>query len=86
MPARKLKFWDLALYGVAMTLSIRWIATAAAAGPAALPLWGLAMVGFMAPLAVATAELTTRFSGDGGIYAWTGQTLGHFAGFLCAWL
>jgi len=83
---RRLKFWDLALYGVAMTLSIRWIAAAAAAGPAALPLWALAMAGFMGPLAIATAELTTRFAGDGGIYAWTGQTLGPFAGFICAWL
>lgn len=86
MATRSLKFWDLTLYGVAMTLSIRWIATAAAAGPAALPLWALAMAGFMAPLAIATAELTSRFSGDGGIYEWTRETLGPFAGFLCAWL
>ena len=86
MSVGKLKFWDLALYGVAMTLSIRWIAAAAAAGPAALPLWVVAMVGFMGPLVVATAELTTRFSGDGGIYAWTRQSLGPFAGFVCAWL
>ena len=86
MTTRTLKAWDLALYGVAMTLSIRWVATAAAAGPAALPIWALAMLGFMAPLVIATAELTTRFKGDGGIYVWTHQSLGPFAGFLCAWL
>ena len=40
----------------------------------------------MAPLVVATAELTTRFAGDAGIYGWTREALGPFWGFLCAWL
>ena len=40
----------------------------------------------MAPLVIATAELTCRFPGDGGIYAWTRETLGPFAGFQCGWL
>jgi len=81
-----LRFWDLALYTVAMTLSIRWIATAAAAGPAAVPMWLLAMLGFMAPLCLATAELTGRFPGEGGLYGWTRETMGPFLGFLCGWL
>jgi len=86
MSGRSLRFWDLALYAVAMNLAIRWIAPAAAAGPASMPLWGLAMFGFMGPLVIASAELTGRFPGEGGIYAWTGQTLGPFIGFLCGWL
>ena len=84
--ARPLRFADLALYAVATSFSIRWIATAAAAGPASLPLWLLAAAGFMAPLVIATAELTCRFPGDGGIYGWTRETLGPFAGFQCGWL
>jgi amino acid transporter len=84
--ARPLRFWDLALYAVAMTLSIRWIATAAAAGPASLPIWALAVLGFMAPLVIATAELTGRFPGEGGLYGWTRETLGPFMGFVCGWL
>jgi glutamate:GABA antiporter len=83
---RALSFWDLTLYAVAMTLSVRWIATAAAAGPAALPLWSAAMLGFMGPLVIATAELTTRFPGDGGVYVWTRDVLGPFSGFICGWL
>ena len=83
---RPLKFWDLALYAVAMTLALRWIAAAAAAGPAALPLWVLAMVGFMGPLVIATAELVGRFEGDGGLYAWGRETLGPFFGFLSGWI
>ncbi|MDQ2861778.1 MAG: APC family permease, partial [Pseudomonadota bacterium] len=86
MSGRPLRFADLALYAVATSFSIRWIATAAAAGPASLPLWLLAAVGFMAPLVIATAELTCRFPGDGGIYAWTRETMGPFAGFQCGWL
>jgi len=86
MSGKTLRFWDLALYAVAMNLAIRWIAPAAAAGPASMPLWVLAMLGFMGPLVIATAELTSRFPSEGGLYAWTGQTLGPFAGFLCGWL
>ena len=84
--ARSLRFWDLTLYAVAMTLSIRWIAAAAAAGPSSLPLWLAAMLGFMAPLVIATAELTGRFPGEAGLYGWTREVLGPFAGFLCGWL
>jgi glutamate:GABA antiporter len=86
MTGRPLRFVDLALYAVAMTLSIRWIAAAAAAGPMSILLWVLAMVGFMGPLVIATAELTSRFPGEGGLYGWTGQALGPFAGFVTGWL
>jgi amino acid transporter len=83
---RALRFWDLALYAAAMGFSIRWIASAAAAGPASLPLWLLAMAGFMVPLVIATAELVGRSPGESGLYGWTRQTLGPFAGFLAGWL
>ncbi|MDR3508153.1 MAG: APC family permease [Caulobacteraceae bacterium] len=86
MSAKPLRFWDLALYAVGMTLSLRWVATAAAAGPAALPLWVAAVIGFMAPLVIATAELVSRFEGEGGLYVWSREAFGPFAGFLCGWL
>jgi hypothetical protein len=35
-PTRSLRFADLVFYTLAMTLSIRWIAVAAAAGPGSL--------------------------------------------------
>ncbi len=85
-PARSLRFFDLVFYTLAMTLAIRWIPVAAAAGPGSLILWGLALVGFMAPLCLGTAELTTRFEGDGGLYAWTRRTFGPFWGYLCGWI
>ncbi len=86
MAKRSLRLFDLVLYGVAMNIGIRWIASAAAAGPASLPLWILALLGFMGPLVIVTAEMTGRFAGEGGIYHWTRDTLGPFPGFLVGWL
>jgi amino acid transporter len=84
--ARTLGFADLFLYAAAATLSIRWISTAAAAGPASLPLWGVVVLLFSVPLSVATAELAGRFDHEGGVYAWTAGAFGSFWGFLTGWL
>jgi amino acid transporter len=85
-PARTLGFADLFLYAASVALSIRWISVAAAAGPASLWIWVVAVVVFSGPLIVATAELTGRFPGEGGVYTWTGEAFGPFWGFLCGWL
>jgi glutamate:GABA antiporter len=83
---RTLGFADLFFYAASVALSIRWISVAAASGPASLPLWVVAVLTFSVPLTLATAELTGRFSGEGGVYAWTGETFGPFWGFVCGWL
>ena len=83
---QKLKFLDTALYMLATGLGIRWIAVAAAVGPASLTLWLLALFVFFVPLAVATAELTARYEGEGGIYLWARDGVGPLAGFICGWL
>ena len=84
-PAPKLKFLDTALYMLAVGLGIRWIAVAAAVGPASLLLWLLALFVFFIPLAVAVAELTERYEAEGGIYAWARDGIGPLAGFICGW-
>jgi glutamate:GABA antiporter len=87
MSARPLiGFWDVVLYATAMNFGIRWLSTAAAAGPASLLIWVLAALGFLAPLAIATAELAGRHEGEGAVYAWTREALGPFAGFICGWI
>ena len=85
-PARTLGFADLFFYAASVALSIRWISVAAAAGPASLWIWAVAVLVFSGPLIVATAELTGRFPGEGGVYTWTGEAFGPFWGFLCGWL
>lgn len=86
MQPRQLSFWDIVLYATAMNFGIRWLATGAAAGPAALPIWIAAAALFLAPLVIATLELSARFEGEGAVYAWTRHTLGPFAGFMCGWI
>jgi len=83
---RPLRFWDLTFYAVAVGFGIRWLPYAAAAGPASLPLWFIAMAGFMGPLVAATAEMVGRYPTEGGLYDWTRATLGPMAGFLTGWL
>jgi amino acid transporter len=83
---RGIGFWDIVLYATAMNFGIRWLATGAAAGPASLPIWIVAALLFLAPLVIATLELSARYTDEGAIYAWTRNALGPFAGFLCGWI
>ncbi|HWU48663.1 MAG TPA: APC family permease [Asticcacaulis sp.] len=76
----------LALYAAAMNFSVRWLATGAATGTQSLPIWGVAAVVFLIPLVLCTLELSARFPEEGAIYAWTRETQGPFAGFLCGWI
>ncbi|MGH6872126.1 MAG: APC family permease [Rhizomicrobium sp.] len=80
-----LKFLDATLYTVVMNTGLRWLPVAAAVGAASFSLWTLALIAFFVPLAAATAELTERFKGEGGLYLWTRETFGPLAGFLCGW-
>jgi glutamate:GABA antiporter len=83
--APKLKFFDVTFYAIVATIGIRWLPVAAASGPASLTLWLLALVTFYIPLAVATLELTERFTGGGSLYEWARGTYGPLAGFICGW-
>jgi amino acid transporter len=86
MTAPGLKFRDLVLYTLAMMLSVRWPAATAAAGPVAPLMWLAAMLAFLVPVVLVTAELVSRFPGSGGIYDWTREAFGPFCGFQCGWL
>ena len=82
---RELGFADLALFYVAGTLSLRWIATAAAAGPSTIIIWIFACVCFFVPLAASVLELSARYPQEGGVYVWTQRAFGDFSGFMAAW-
>ena len=76
---------DLVLFNVVAVLSLRWFATAAAAGPSSLTLWVLAALFFFLPQGLAVSDLSARFPHEGGIYYWTKRTFGEGHGFLCGW-
>jgi amino acid transporter len=82
---RALGFRDLVLFYVASGLSLRWIATAGAAGPSAITIWLTALVGFFVPLAACVLDLSSRHPAEGGLYVWTREAFGPFSAFISAW-
>ncbi|HEY1493638.1 MAG TPA: APC family permease [Candidatus Solibacter sp.] len=82
---RGIRFRDLTLFYVAGLLSIRWSASAAAAGPSSLIVWIAALVCFFIPLAGCVMELSSRYPAEGGLYVWTQRAFGDGCGFLAAW-
>lgn len=82
---RTLGFRDLVLFYLATTFSLRWIATAAAAGPSALVIWAVAALGLFVPLVFTVLELSSRYPDEGGIYVWSKRAFGPFAGFITGW-
>lgn len=82
---RVLTLRDVVLFNLVAVISLRWMATSAKAGPAAIVLWILATVLFFVPQGLAVAELSRRHPDEGGLYAWTKSALGEGHGFLCGW-
>src|SRR5207237_7584294 len=82
---RALGFRDLFLFYIVTGFSLRWIATAAAAGPSALVIWVIAAVGLFVPLVFTVLELSSRYPEEGGIYVWSKRAFGPFAAFLTGW-
>jgi glutamate:GABA antiporter len=84
-PKRVMGFRDLVLFYVVTGISLRWIATAAAAGPSSIVIWVGAWVVFYTPLALSVIELSSRYPNEGGLYVWSKRAFGDFSGFMSAW-
>ena len=84
-PRRVMGFRDLVLFYVVTGISLRWIATAAAAGPSSIVIWIGAWLTFYTPLALSVIELSSRYPNEGGLYVWTKVAFGEFSGFISAW-
>ncbi len=82
---RELGLVDLVLFYVVGGISLRWIATAAAAGPSTIVIWIFACLCFFVPLAACVLELSSRYPQEGGLYVWTQRAFGDFSGFIAAW-
>jgi glutamate:GABA antiporter len=84
-PKRVMGFRDLLLFYVVTGVSLRWIATAAAAGPSSIVIWIGAFFAFYVPLALSVVELSSRYPNEGGLYVWSKRAFGDFSGFMAAW-
>ena len=72
------------LYAIAI-VSLQWLSTAAQIGPASLLMWLLALLVFFVPSGLAAMELSSRHSGDGGLYLWVRSAFGDLHGFIAGW-
>lgn len=84
-PPRVMGFADVTLLYIVTGVSLRWIATAAAAGPGSVLIWIGAFLLFYVPFALAVLELSSRHPDEGGLYVWTRRAFGDFPGFLAGW-
>ena len=80
-----LGLFDLTLLLVVAVVNLNIIPSVAVAGPHAVSLWGLALVLFFLPLALAVGRLSNQFPQEGGIYVWSKIAFGEFHGFLSGW-
>lgn len=77
---------DLLLFSVCAILTIDSLATAASMGVSWFSWWIITMVVFFVPYGLVTAELGAAWPGEGGVYLWVREGLGHRWGALTAWL
>src|SRR5271169_2485397 len=85
-PKRVLGFRDLVMFYVVTTLSLRWIAVAASAGPSTIAIWMIGLLTIFIPLALCVMELASRYPQEGGMYLWTKRAFGDFPAFLTGWI
>ena len=85
-PKRVLGFRDLVMFYVVATLSLRWIAVAASAGPSSIAIWVIGLVTIFLPLALCVMELSSRYPQEGGMYVWSKRAFGDFSGFITGWI
>jgi glutamate:GABA antiporter len=84
-PPRVMGFADLVMFYVVTGVSLRWIATAASAGPSSIVIWIGAWFCFYMPLALSVIELSSRYPQEGGLYVWSKRAFGDFSGFMSGW-
>lgn len=75
----------LALVIISAMDSIRNLPSTATFGWACLFLYAIAVVAYLVPVALTSAELATAFGGDGGVYSWVKAAFGSRWGFLAVW-
>ncbi|HLW77301.1 MAG TPA: APC family permease [Bryobacteraceae bacterium] len=83
---RELGLRDVTLFAIACIVGVRWVPSAAHAGPGSVMLWLIAALFFVMPLAAAVGTLSVKYPGSGGLYYWTRNDFGPWNGFLCFWI
>src|SRR5439155_6217961 len=82
---RVMGFGDVVLYFITAGINLQWVAAASVAGPSALTVWLIAFAAMAVPLAFSIVEMSSRYPQEGGMYVWSKQAFGEFAGFMTGW-
>jgi glutamate:GABA antiporter len=82
---RVMGFRDLLLFYLVTGFTVRWVGTAASAGPSSIVIWIGAGLAFYLPLMFTVLELSSRYPDEGGCYVWSKKAFGDFAGFITGW-
>jgi len=82
---RTMGFRDVLLFFITACINLQWVATAAAAGPAAVTFWIAGFAAMAVPLGLCVIELASRYPGEGGLYLWTKRAFGDFSAFMTGW-
>lgn len=77
---------DITLLTFFANFGVRWLAVAAAMGAVATLYWIIGALTLAIPMAFICAQLSRQYPEEGGIYAWTRNTLGEKQGFIVSWL
>ncbi|MDR0351662.1 MAG: APC family permease, partial [Puniceicoccales bacterium] len=78
--------FSLAMMNFAAVANLRNLPAMAVYGMSMLFFYGIAVVTFLIPTAVVSAELATGFPEEGGIFNWVNKAMGNRLGFLAVWL
>lgn len=83
---KKIPLFSLVLLIVAAIDSIRTLPTTALFGSSLIFFFILSAIFFLIPVAFISAELSSRYPEEGGIYHWIGHAFGKRLGTLAVWL
>lgn len=84
--AAKISAFQLAMIILAFVSSVRLLPVAAEYGFSCIFYYLVAILCFLIPSALVSAELATGWPGRGGVYVWVKEALGARWGFLAIWL
>jgi len=82
----KINVFTLVMITAAFTVSVRNIPILAEAGLQMIFLCLIAVLAFLMPTALVSAELATGWPQRGGVYVWVKQAFGDRIGFLAVWM
>lgn len=86
MERSKISLFPLVMFIVAAIESVRTLPTTAFFGASLIFYYLLAALIFLIPVALISAEFSSRYSEEGGIFYWVGHAFGERMGFLAVWL